>query len=425
MPRQLAHEVLEGIFRHNERLEECFAGHPRLAGLDRRDRALARNMLGVTLRRLGQIDAIIDHFLDRPLPRKARGARQILRLGACQILFMRTPPHAAVDESVGLAAAIPALTAYKGLINAVLRRVVDKGPGLLAGQDPGRLNMAPWLWQRLEAAYGADVCKRISAAHMEAPPPLDLTVKSDAGGWAGKLGGKLLMGDTVRLSQTGPIEELAGFGDGAWWVQDGAAALPARLLGEVWGKSVIDMGAAPGGKTAQLASAGARVTAIDRSPNRLERLRENLARLKLEANVICADGCDWRPDSPADMVLLDAPCSSSGTVRRHPDMPWRKGAGEFGKLVELQKKLLDAAVQMLRPGGSVVFATCSLLPGEGPALIEQCLKSGALKRDPIRRAELGGRGEFLTTQGELRTLPSHLPDEGGMDGFFAVRLIRS
>ncbi len=424
MPRLIAFEVLEGIFRRDARLEESFAAQPRLPGLSRRDRALARNLVATTLRRLGQIDALIDHFLDRPLPAKAGGARQVLRIGVCQILFLRTPAHAAVDESVRIAGARPALAPYKGLINAILRRVASEGPGLAAGHDAARLNTPPWLWRALSAAYGTEACRRIAEAHMH-EPPLDVTVKGDGAVWAERLGGKHLLGASVRLEAPGMIDQLAGFAEGAWWVQDAAAALPIRLLGPVQGKTVIDLGAAPGGKTAQLVAAGARVIALDRSPGRLERLGENLDRLKLTARVICADGRDWRPETPVDMVLLDAPCSSTGTIRRHPDVAWRKDAKKLDGLIGLQRELLDAALGMLRPGGHLVFATCSLLPGEGTALIDDVVGSDdRVKLDPVAAEELDGRAEFLTELGELRTLPSHLPEAGGMDGFFAARLIR-
>jgi 16S rRNA (cytosine967-C5)-methyltransferase len=225
------------------------------------------------------------------------------------------------------------------------------------------------------------------------------------------------------------VDALPGYADGAWWVQDAAAALPARLLGDVADRRVIDLCAAPGGKTAQLAAAGATVTAVDRSEPRLRRLAGNLARLRLEATTVAADAAEWRPDKPADAVLVDAPCSATGTIRRHPDVPWLKRPADLAKLTALQDRLLRAAIEMTAPGGCIVYCTCSLEPAEGPARIAALIESGApVEPIPIRPeeigSEIGGLSELVTPTGELRTLPCHLPELGGLDGFYAARLRR-
>jgi 16S rRNA (cytosine967-C5)-methyltransferase len=253
-------------------------------------------------------------------------------------------------------------------------------------------------------------------------------VKNEPQAWATTLSGKALPTGTVRTVASGPVSQLAGFEAGDWWVQDAAAALPAKLLGEVRGKSIADLCAAPGGKTAQLAQGGAQVTAVDRSGARLARLRQNLTRLKLEATVAEADAASWQGGT-FDAVLVDAPCSSTGTIRRHPDIPWLKSESDLGKLGALQTRLLDHAATLVRPGGTLVYCTCSLEREEGEDQIAALLgRNPGLRRDPIRAEEVGGQAEFLTAGGELRTLPCHWPDEdarmAGLDGFYAARITR-
>jgi 16S rRNA (cytosine967-C5)-methyltransferase len=387
-----------------------------------RDRGFARLLVATTLRRLGQIDRIVDGCLDKPLPRRAAAVRQLLRLGICQLLFLGTPPHAAVDTTVDLMTARGGEAGFKGLINAILRRV-DRERAAWLEADPS-LNTPAWLWESWVAAYGVERARAIAAAHLR-EPPLDLTPKSDAAAWRDRLSATLLPTGTLRLPLDGPIESLPGFAEGAWWVQDAAAALPARLLGDVAGKRVVDLCAAPGGKTAQLAAAGADVIAVDRSSPRLQRLRANLTRLHLLATTAVADATAWRPEPAADAVLLDAPCSATGTIRRHPDVPWLKRPTDVAKLVALQARLLQAAVAMIRPGGLIVFCTCSLQPEEGPAQIAALLRDGPpVERLPIRPSEVGGLDSLIDSNGDLRTLPCHLSEQGGIDGFYAARLRR-
>ena len=283
--------------------------------------------------------------------------------------------------------------------------------------------MPAWLAESWTAAYGPATAAAITAAHLR-EAPLDLSVKADAGDWAARLGAEILPTGTLRLSDaSGAIEAIPGFAEGAWWVQDVAAALPAKLLGRP--AEAIDLCAAPGGKTAELAAAGIAVTAVDRSPQRLRRLRANLDRLGLSAEIVEADAASWRPTAPAEAVLLDAPCSATGTIRRHPDLPWLKRPEDLPKLTALQDRLLDNAVAMTAPSGVIVYATCSLQPEEGPARIAALLARGApVARFPIGHGEIGGLAELLTPEGELRSLPSHLAACGGMDGFYACRLRR-
>ncbi len=423
MPRRLALDVLDEILIRKKSFELSFDGHARVSKLKQRDRNLAYRLVATVLRRLGQVDALIDTCLERPLPKRAATARNILRMGAAQICFLDTPHHAAVDTSVDLAQAA-GQGPYKKLINAILRRLGREGENMVAAQDAARLNTPNWLWDSWSAAYGQEACRRIAEAHM-IMPPLDITVKTDPAAWAEKLGGEIVAGGSIRLSDAGAVTGLPGFETGDWWVQDAAAALPARLLGDVAGKRVADLCAAPGGKTAQLATAGAYVSAVDRSKPRLAVLEKNLARLHLTADCIEADAAAWEPAEPFDAVLIDAPCTSTGTLRRHPDIAWLKSPEDVAGVAGVQAGLLKAAKDLLKPGGVLVYATCSLQAEEGPVAIEQFLSSGApFERSPISVDESGGLDECITENGELRTLPCHLASARGMDGFFAARLIR-
>ncbi len=419
--RSAAHRLLHLVLRRHRPLDEALDGV--LAGLASRDRAFARSLTATSLRRLGEIDAVIDRCLDRPLPRSAAPARDALRLGVAQLLHLGVAPHAAVDGSVALLA--PS-SKFRGLVNAVLRRVARDGAALAEGIDPACVNLADWLWQSWCHAYGETAARAIGAAQL-AEPPLDITVATDAdaAGWAARLDAETLPTGSLRRRGGGAVEDLPGYGAGAWWVQDAAAALPAKLLDAGPGQTIYDLCAAPGGKTAQLAAAGAEVVAVDRSPKRLKRLRQNLARLGLTARCVEADAAAWQPEAPADAVLLDAPCSATGTIRRHPDITWLKSPDDVTRLVAVQARLLDAAIDLVRPGGLLVYCVCSLQPEEGPERIAAWLAGGApFDRVAVTPEEVGGLGELLTAAGELRSLPSHLADRGGLDGFYACRLIR-
>jgi 16S rRNA (cytosine967-C5)-methyltransferase len=423
-PRRAAADVLVAVLDDRRTLEDALAGAASFSALEGRDRAFARSIASSTLRRLGGIDTVLARFIARPLPASARLARTLLRTGAAQLLVLGTPPHAAVSETVAIADADPTARPYAKLINAVLRRVATEGPALLAAQAPGA-DLPPWLFARWRSAYG-DQAAAIAEA-LRAEPPLDLAAKADSARWAEALGGTVLPTGAIRLPPGAhAVETLPGFTEGAWWVQDVAAALPAGLLGDVTGRRVLDLCAAPGGKTLQLAAAGARVTAVDASARRLRRLQENLARTSLSAEVVAADALDYAPDAPFDAVLLDAPCTATGTLRRRPDAAWRKSVKDIAALADLQARLIAAAAHDLAPGGRLVFCTCSLEPEEGEGAVAQALAAGApLAPDPIAREEIPGLpAEAFTPDGAVRTLPSFWRDLGGMDGFFIARLRR-
>lgn len=422
--RWLALTLLDAVLKRRQPLDQAFAAAGPRARLSASDLAFARLLAATTLRRLGQIDAVLATLLSRPLAETPPAARALLRLGLTQLLFLGTPAHAVVDTAVILARRRRP-QAPPALINAVLRRAAVAGLGLIEGHDAPCLNTPAWLWQAWTAAYGAETCRRIAIQHLQTPP-LDLSARDDAKAVADALGGTVLPMGSVRLERAGAVTALAGYAEGAWWVQDAAASLPARLLGDVRGLRVIDLCAAPGGKTAQLAAAGAEVIALDAEPDRLARVAENLARLRLEAELIAADACTWRPPVPADAVLIDAPCSATGTIRRHPDVPWLKAPAELAALAALQDRLLAASVGMVRPGGRIVYCVCSLQEEEGPARVAAFLKAGApLRPLPVTAGEVGGLAELVTAEGALRTLPCHLAAAGGLDGFYAMRFTRT
>ena len=418
------------MLRRYRPLDDVLASDGELARLTPRDRAFARLLCATVLRRLGQIDALIDGSLDRPGKRGFADVRDLLRLGVAQLVFLGTPAHAAVSTTLLLAQG-PRLAGFKGLLNAVLRRVARDGADRAAAQDAPRLNTPDWLWRAWVAAYGEATARAIAGMHA-GEPPLDISVASANGKmwanlemWAERLGAEVLPTGSLRLRGAGEVSKLAGYDAGAWWVQDAAAALPARLLGDVAGQRVIDLCAAPGGKTAALAAAGAEVTAVEMVPERQKRLRDNLTRLGLRAEIVTADATFWRPPRPGHAVLLDAPCTGTGTIRRHPDIAHLKRPRDVAALTQAQDRLLTAAVEMLSPGGLLVYATCSLQPEEGPERIAALIGGGApVERVAIQPVEVGGQAELIDNAGDLRTLPCHLPAQGGLDGFYACRLRR-
>jgi 16S rRNA (cytosine967-C5)-methyltransferase len=427
--RERAHTVLHEVLDRGRPLDEVLATDKRFARLNDRDRAFARNLVATTLRRLGQIDALIADCLDKPLPDSAAAARNALRIGICQILFLDTQTHAAVDTAVTLAAK-RGPEQFKGLVNAILRRIVRAGEADILAAFPDGLNVPEWLWKSWFASFGEETAMGIAARHVQTPP-LDLTLRgdsADADDWAARLGGTRIGQASVRLSHAGDIAALEGFDEGVWWVQDAAAALPAQILLSAVhepgsGFRVGDLCAAPGGKTAQLAAAGLDVTAVDVSGPRLRTLRENLARLKLGADVVEADALSWEPAAPFDAILLDAPCSATGTIRRHPDIPHLKTAADVTHQTDLQRKFLDRAAEMIRPGGIIVYSVCSLQESEGPGQIEALLKRNtALQIVPVEPAEVPDFDACITPAGAVRVTPAHLADKGGADGFYIARL---
>jgi 16S rRNA (cytosine967-C5)-methyltransferase len=430
--RKIAADILDGVLQKHRTLDDQLDGtgaHPALKTLSDRDRALMRRLVATILRRLGTLGHLLSRLLDRGVPTDAPRAQSALLIGAAQILWMDVPDHAAVDLSVRLVQSDRRAAKYAGLVNAVLRRCAREGKSLIDDVKAQALDVPPWLLARWIAHYGETTAKQMATA-IGHEPSLDLTVKSDAAQWASRLHGETLPTGTVRTLLQGSVTMLPGFSDGQWWVQDAAAALPVRLFGDVGGKQIADLCAAPGGKTAQLAQAGADVTAIDRSPARVARLRDNLARLKLDAEAIVTDAVEWKPDGEFDGILVDAPCTSTGTIRRHPDVAWLRQEADMAPLAALQKRLLQKAVALLKPGGTLVYCTCSLEPEEGERAIASLLAAEpAIRRQPVEAGEVAGLAEIITSDGDLRTLPCHLPHQdprlAGLDGFYAARLVKS
>jgi 16S rRNA (cytosine967-C5)-methyltransferase len=407
--RESAFDLLNAVLERRRPLDEALDTLP---AQEPRDKAAAHRLAAGVLRRIGTLDAVLEPHLRRKPPDPVRN---ILRIGAAGLLLLDTPPHAAVATAVGLAKA-RRFTPFAGLVNAVLRKVASSGPAMLAELDSPRLDTPPWLW----ASWGA-TARAIAVAH-EAEAPLDVTLQR---GEDVPAGGQLLPTGSVRFLAGTPVMTIPGFEAGRLWVQDTAAALPARLLAAQAGESVADLCAAPGGKTGQLAMTSASVFALDRDAKRLERLASNLRHWNLHADIIHSDATAWRPPQPLDAVLLDAPCSATGTIRRHPDVPLLKRPRDIQALTVAQDALLDAAIQMLRPGGRLIYAVCSLQDEESRPRIERAIAQGGLRHDPFRPDELADLPEALTPDGFLRTHPGLWSDRGGMDGFFAARLIRS
>jgi 16S rRNA (cytosine967-C5)-methyltransferase len=430
--RRIAADILDGVLHKRRTLDDQLEGaaaHPGLKTLVDRDRALMRRLVATILRRLGTLGHVLSRLLDRGIPTDAPRAQSALLIGAAQILWMDVPDHAAVDLSVRLVQSDRRAAKYAGLVNAVLRRCAREGAGLVEEIKSETLDLPPWLIARWTAHYGAATARAMALA-IGNEPSLDVTVKSDPAHWANRLHGEMTPTGTVRTLLQGSVTMLPGFAEGQWWVQDAAAALPARLFGDIKDKTIADLCAAPGGKTAQLAQAGAKVIAVDRSPARMARLRDNLTRLSLTADTVTADAVEWPGEAAGfDGVLVDAPCTSTGTIRRHPDVAWLRQESDIAPLAASQIRLAQKAVRLLKPGGMLVYCTCSLEPEEGEGVIAALLAAETgLRRAPVSAGEVGGLPEVITGDGDLRTLPCHLPSPdprlGGLDGFYAARLVK-
>ena len=421
--RLVSVQLVNSVLRRRKTLEEATSSNNLFASLGCRDRAFVWLLVTTCLRRLGQIDALIARCLRRPLPEEACRVNDLLRIGLVQILFVETPAYAAVNSMVSLATG--ELHRYRKLVNAVLRRVVREGASWTQSQDAAKIKTPAWLWKSWCTAYGDSLAHQISSAHL-IEAPLDITPKVGPGPLLELLDATLLPTGTLRIKTRGPVSNRPGFGEGDWWVQDMAAGLPVLLFGNISNQRVIDLCAAPGGKTAQLVSRGADVTAVDRSPSRLNVLKKNLARLKLTANLVNADVKDWQPCLPSQYVLLDAPCTGTGTIRRHPDIVHLRGPEDVDRATAIQDSLLDSAVEMLAPGGILVFATCSLQPEEGIDRVSSLLARRCdLVRVPVTQSDHKCLDPFITADGDIRTLPIYMAEQGGMDGFYATRLRRS
>lgn len=426
--RSAAVAIVDAITAKQQKTEEAIASafSGQAASLEPRDRAMARRIAMAAVRRFHSLEATLLSYLERGFPKRSGPLRTILIAAAAELLLLDAPAHAAIDSAVSLAKADRRAGPFAGLANAVLRRVSETGTDRLADCKVADHDIPKWLMDSWRAAYGAETAAYIAEASVR-EPALDITVKSDPGIWAERLGAVHLPTGSLRRKNDGRIDGLPGFEDGAWWVQDAASALPARLFGDVKGLRIADICAAPGGKTAQLANAGGVVTALDQSEQRLVRLRENLTRLGLTADVVTADATAWQPGAQFDAVLLDAPCSATGTIRRHPDILFHRAPDQIEALSRTQAALIDAAHRLTRPGGTLIYCACSLQPEEGPDQIAQALARFAdLQRVPITPAADNVPVEMITAEGDLRILPYHLQFEdaalSGIDGFFAARL---
>jgi len=403
-------------------------GNPAYKALNEGDRALVRAILNTTLRHLPRIDAAISRLLESPLPEGARALHHVLAIAAAQILYLDVPDHAAVDLAVEQSNQDPRNRRFAKLVNAVLRRLGREKDQILA--EIATIPVMPeWFLQRLEKAYGKERAQSISESQLE-PAAIDLTVKADAQRWAERLGGFALPTGGVRLAAfEGSIPSLEGFSEGDWWVQDAAASIPAQLFGDLTGKRVADLCAAPGGKTAQLVLAGGDVTAVEQSENRIKRLRANLDRLGLKAETVASDLTKYEPAELFDAILLDAPCSSTGTTRRHPDVLWAKGPEDIAKLAALQERLLRHAITLLKPDGTIVFSNCSLDPAEGEDVVARVLSdTPSVERAAVDPKRWPGLEAAISALGEFRTTPDMLEVPagfaGGLDGFYAVVMRR-
>jgi 16S rRNA (cytosine967-C5)-methyltransferase len=426
LSRRAAISLLQGVTLDQQPLDQLLETNAEFRLLEGRDRSFAHALVASSLRHGGEIKTVLGKFLAKPLPRSSGMAVDILTIAAAQLLFMEVSPHAAIDLSVDLAKQDRKAQHFSGLINAVLRKVATDGKAALKNLDGPRLNTPDWLWEQWVAAYGEEAAHDIAASHLH-EAPLDISVKHQPEQWAELLKGELLPTGTIRLeSGESNLQELAGFSEGEWWVQDAASALPAKLLGNIAGQSVLDLCAAPGGKTAQLAAVGAVVTAVDDSLTRMNRLRENLARLKLPATTLLADLMSLPADTLYDNVLLDAPCSATGTIRRHPDLVYLKSPQQLAGLVSLQQKMLAHAARLVRPGGKLVYCTCSLSPLEGERQVFNFLRAHEdFALSTIVPDDLAGQTHFITPAGLMRCLPSMaIGMSSGLDGFFAARLER-
>lgn len=427
MVRRVALSLLYQVLQQKRALDEALERDAYFPALDPRDRGFVRMLVTTALRRKGQMDDLLRRAMDTGEEPNPVLLKIILYTGLCQVFFMDVPDHAAVDTTVTLAEE-NGLSRQKGFVNALMRRMTGEGREWVVKQDAVRMNFPGWILDAWIKDYGLQTAAQIAEASL-AEAPLDITVKNPDDGkiWQTALGATLLPTGSLRRTGGGPVGDLPGLAEGQWWVQDAAAALPGRLLGDVSGRRVIDLCAAPGGKTMQLAAAGAHVIAIDRSSSRMKILHQNLHRTGLsdQVEMHITDGAEWHTKNEADIVLLDAPCSATGTIRRHPDLLHLKSACDVSQLAKVQERLLARAASLLKPGGTLLYCTCSLQKDEGERQAENFLQGpGGFKRWPVTSKEIGGLTDAITPDGDVRLLPYHMAPYGGMDGFFISRMIK-
>ncbi len=424
--RLTALSAVTAVFTKAAALDGALSNDRNWRELEARDRAFARAIASAAVRRVGACQAALDTLIDRPLPMQATRARMALLCAAAERLVLDGAPHAVVDSWVSIMDGHKDTQRYKNLANAVLRRVASgKALEAFKSADP-RADLNHWIAVRWTETYGEETAQAMAAARA-VPPTLDLSLKpgQDSAQLAEAMGAEVLPTGTVRRRDIGAVEGLPGFEAGDWWVQDFAAALPAKLLNAQPGETVADLCAAPGGKTLQLAASGADVVAVEASPKRVKKVAANLDRTGLNAELVTADVADWKPNAPFDAILLDAPCTATGTLRRRPDAAWAKQEGDIANLAAIQARLFDAAFSMLKPGGRLVYCTCSLELEEGEDQLAAFLeRTPNASLDPIRPEEVPDLQEALTPSGAVRTRPDMWAERGGMDGFFMARLTR-
>lgn len=423
--RLIAAAIIEDVLRRALPMDETLDRTLAASDLEPRDKGLVRAIVTVAVRHSGVIRKAIEARLASGVWPKAGRFPALMIGAAAQLLYLDVPDHAAVATAVDCIGEDRDSRPFAKLANAVLRRIAREKDEILAAADPLRDDTPPWLAERWIFTYGADKAHAIAAAHGH-EPSIDVWAKAEPALWADKLGGVLLPTGSIRLQHREAIPSLEGYKEGAWWVQDAAASLPALLLAAKPGERVADLCAAPGGKTAQLASTGANVLAVDRSAPRMKRFSVNMERLGLTVETRIADAGTLQAE-PFDAILLDAPCSATGTIRRHPDVAWSKTEDDVRKLAALQSRLLDHAASLLKPGGRLVYCTCSLEPEEGENQIEAFLaRHPEMERADVHPGEITGIDEFLSPLGDVRTTPDAWPDadprRAGLDGFFASRL---
>ena len=424
--RRIALNALISVLDHGNTLDQALNDAHDYDLLSKSDRAFVRLILLTTLRHLGEIDKLISTFIKKSLSPRHIRASHIMRITAAQLLFLDTPPYAAVSSAVNLAGTDQSTFPLKGLVNAVLRKLSKVGKTRLKEIDSERVNIPDWLWKKLNAEYGENITREIFKANCR-PAPLDLTLKnpSKVEEWSKRLNAYVLPNKSLRLSNYGRIEDLEGFYEGEWWVQDAAASFPARMIDNSLNYEIADLCAAPGGKTAQLAALGAKVTAVDESKTRIKRLIENLSRLNLDVVLVEQDILKWTPLNELKQVLLDAPCSATGTIRRHPEVPWTRTPPDLERLKLKQDAMLDAVTDIVSPGGKIVYTVCSLLPEEGVERINALLsRKPNISREKFDLISLGAPPSAINKYGDLQTLPCHWKKYDGLDGFFATCLRR-
>lgn len=425
--RKVALDLLHSVLQQKQALDHALERSDEFHALPSRDKAFCRMLTATTLRRMGQIDAIIDKAADRP-GRTSPVISNILRIGTAQILFMAVADHAAVDTAVRLTEAA-GMQKQKGFINAMLRTITRSGKEWLERTDETRLNTPEWLLKIWIEDYGLRTAAKIAKAHLS-EAPLDISIRNadECDYWLKALDASRIGKSSMRRLSGGNVTELEGFDDGRWWVQDASAALPAHLFGDLKGRTIVDMCAAPGGKTMQLAAQGAHVIALDRSPKRLQKLHQNAARMNLEDNIetYAIDAASWTPKTAPDFILLDAPCSATGTVRRHPDVLHLKSQQDITHLTRVQTQLIAHAFDLLAPGGILVYCTCSLQKYEGEDQIQSFLnRTPNARKIAITAQEVGDVCESITEDGDMRILPYHRATHGGMDGFYIARIAKA